>query len=277
MLELASAAMPPDDNPYHDNSYEDFFPADPDYPPREREIYERYAGSVAYISVETQSGDKATGTCFHIGEGLYLTAKHVIRQNGVDHKVLKIANTKAGVRSIPGGGHLKNYELWETEIYPKIFLHSDERYDIAVLRIDASYCPPIILAGIMADKFGNDLIMAPTVVMGFPQVFCSNDAVLVCAKGEVNAFIESYLHKQRMYIISCLARGGFSGGPVILPPFHCIGVVTDSLSNATLPAELGYMAVTGCLPIYELLDQNKIMPHHLVSSWRGYLAYREQW
>ncbi|MGO9899663.1 MAG: hypothetical protein ACLP0J_08205 [Solirubrobacteraceae bacterium] len=40
-------------------------------------LYERYAGSVAAVEVRTSDGDLSMGSAFHIGEGLYATARHV--------------------------------------------------------------------------------------------------------------------------------------------------------------------------------------------------------
>lgn len=248
-------------------------PIDPNFPPSERKLFETYAGSVAYVCVETLSNEQAMGTCFHIGSNVFITARHVVEGN----RILKIANTAAGIRHQPGGMYVANYLVRAATAISEPFYHSDDRFDVAALKIEGITCPVIPLAPIMADKFGNDLIMAPTVIMGFPRVFGSIGPVLVCAKGEVNAHIENYLNKQRMYIISCLARGGFSGGPVLLPPHDCIGVITDSLFQDKLPEELGYMAVTGCLPIYELLDKHKIMPPNLYSYWLGYQKYKDRW
>ena len=63
-----------------------------------------------------------------------------------------------------------------------------------------------------------------------------------------------------MYIISGMARGGFSGGPVLTTSGFSLGVVTQAMVKNNEPAELGFMAVIGTLPIMELLEQHGLMP-----------------
>jgi hypothetical protein len=60
-----------------------------------------------------------------------------------------------------------------------------------------------------------------------------------------------------------MARGGFSGGPALTPPHHCLGVVTRAVLKDSQPEELGFMAVVGPWPILELLNHHNIMPHYL--------------
>lgn len=53
-----------------------------------------------------------------------------------------------------------------------------------------------------------------------------------------------------------MARGGFSGGPVISEYGHALGVVTESLVMNGLPSELGFMNVLSVEPIYECIGQH---------------------
>lgn len=43
-----------------------------------REFFERYRGSVAYVEVEGADGDRRIGSAFHVGDGVFVTARHVM-------------------------------------------------------------------------------------------------------------------------------------------------------------------------------------------------------
>ena len=109
--------------------------------------------------------------------------------------------------------------------------------------------------------------------MGFPPIPGSRSPVLVCARAEVNAAFTNWLYfdDQRVYIVSSLARGGFSGGPALTPPHHRLGVITRAMVRDEYPEELGFMAVVPPTPILELLDHKeyyaKLSPDR---SWEPY-------
>jgi len=42
----------------------------------ERTLFDRFAPGVAYVDVEDSAGDRQIGTCFHIGENVFITARH---------------------------------------------------------------------------------------------------------------------------------------------------------------------------------------------------------
>ena len=52
-----------------------------------RQLYDLYASAVAFVSVVNNNGDESIGTAFHIGDGVFVTARHVVE----DHKIVKIA------------------------------------------------------------------------------------------------------------------------------------------------------------------------------------------
>ena len=47
---------------------------------RIRQLYEQLAAGIAYVAVETPTGDQSIGTAFHVGEGIFVTAAHVLEQ-----------------------------------------------------------------------------------------------------------------------------------------------------------------------------------------------------
>jgi len=55
------------------------------------ETYIRAAGAVAYVAVVDSKGDEGIGSCFHIGNGIFVTARHVVE--GLTIK--EVATTKS--------------------------------------------------------------------------------------------------------------------------------------------------------------------------------------
>src|SRR5688572_17424393 len=43
-----------------------------------RHLFLRYAGGVAYVATQRPDGTHAIGTAFHVGEGVFITARHVL-------------------------------------------------------------------------------------------------------------------------------------------------------------------------------------------------------
>jgi hypothetical protein len=60
---------------------------------QERALFNIFAPSVAYVAVENKSGEQGIGTCFHIGENVFITARHVVE----NHKITKIATTVGSI------------------------------------------------------------------------------------------------------------------------------------------------------------------------------------
>ncbi|MCX6866543.1 MAG: serine protease [Verrucomicrobia bacterium] len=235
-------------------------------PSPERLLFEMFAPGVAYVAVESATGDKGIGTCFHIGDNVFITARHVVE----GCQITKIATTNAGIKQ-SGGSYSTTYFAGEATRIRGPYFHSNENYDLAALRIDGINAPQIPFLHVLDDLFDNKLLLRTVVVMGFPPIPGSRLPVLVCARAEVNASFNTYFDDQRVYVVSCLARGGFSGGPALTPPHHCLGVVTRAMLKGSLPEELGFMAVVGPLPILELLDQHQIMPEYLREElWKPY-------
>ncbi|MDU8502447.1 hypothetical protein RYB01_25135 [Pseudomonas syringae] len=55
-----------------------------------RTAYRKYCGAVAYIAVLDDSENEGIGSAFHVGEGIFVTAKHVVKGK----KIKEIATTK---------------------------------------------------------------------------------------------------------------------------------------------------------------------------------------
>jgi hypothetical protein len=236
-------------------------------PSVERKLFDMFAPGVGYVSVEKSDGEQGIGSCFHIGENVFVTARHVVE--GV--KIRTIATTDVGIKWSAQGATV-THPGGEASRIDGPYFHPDERYDLAVLRVTGMHPPQIPLFPCLEDPFDNRLLMKAVIVMGFPPIPGSKKPTLVCARGEISATFVNYFDNQQIYIVSTLARGGFSGGPAITEPNHSLGVITRSFGNESIPAELGFMALVGPLPILEMLDANKMMPGYLRNElWNPYI------
>jgi hypothetical protein len=235
----------------------------PNSPPSEgRRLFEMFAAGVAYVSVTDKDSQPDIGTCFHIGAHVFVTARHVVEGKTVS----KIATTVT-----PPSAQWGSWIPSEAKRIEGPFYHPNPNYDIAALKLPDLGAPQIPFHTTLEDPFNTDLLLQSVVVMGYPKIPGSKAPVLVCARAEVNASFETYFDNQKVLLVSCMARGGFSGGPAATPPHHCLGVVTRAMVKNSLPEELGFMAVVGPLPILELLDHHRIMPNYLRQElWEPY-------
>ena len=212
-----------------------------------------FAPGVAFVSVKNRAGEPGIGTCFRVGENVFITARHVVE----NQTITKVATTVPSI-DISFGQFLPN----EASQIEGPFFHPNSKYDLAALRIRGLGAPQIPFLPVPEDQ-AQALVLRTVVVMGYPPIFGSSSPVLLCAKAEVNASFVTYFDNQRVLIVSCLGRGGFSGGPALTPPHHCLGVVTRAMVKDGLPEELGFMAVVSPWPVLELLNHNDIMPQYL--------------
>jgi len=213
-----------------------------------------FAPGVAYVAVEDHAGAPGIGTCFHIGENVFITARHVVEKQ----KIIKVATTVPSSDSSLG-----SYWPSEASQIEGPFFHPNPDYDLAALRIAGLKAQQIPFRPGPEDEPHEALVLRTVVVMGFPRIPGSKSPVLFCARAEVNASFVTHFDGQRVLVVSCLGRGGFSGGPALTPPHHCLGVVTRVMVKEALPPELGFMAVVGPWPVLELLNHNGIMPRYL--------------
>lgn len=209
------------------------------------------------ITVRTSDGDLSTGSAFHIGDGWLATAAHVLRGGEIEEVV----------------GHRDQKVQIDRVIY-----HSDERVDLALLKtnLDLSHYltkttlvnPPegclqtdhIPIGGHLDDWIGDELVLSKVLLMGFPPVPFSREPVLLAAEGEVNAVVDKYSGPHPYFIISCMGRGGYSGGPVLSEYGFLLGVLTESLVMDGKSEEVGYSSAVSVEPLLVLLHENGIYP-----------------
>jgi hypothetical protein len=100
---------------------------------RFRKLYETYAAGVAYVAVKTPEGDERIGTAFHIGEGVFITARHVVQGK----EIVEIATTEdavAEVEKVEGARIMRiTHPRGKGELVKGPLYHSDENVDVAAL------------------------------------------------------------------------------------------------------------------------------------------------
>jgi hypothetical protein len=104
--------------------------------------------------------------------------------------------------------------------------------------------------------------------MGYPPVPFTTEPFLVASLGEINALVTLRDRRHVHFVVSSMARGGFSGGPVLVAYNELnegsgtalLGIVTDSLVRNHGETETGFMTVLSIDPIYECLEMNDMLP-----------------
>jgi hypothetical protein len=228
-----------------------------------RELYKQYAGALAYIGTRDAKGDDHIGSAFHVGEGVFVTARHVMQ----NQDVVEIATTSRA-EIVIGPTQTENSES-STSVHfvaPRVmrlidgpYYHDNQTVDVAVFRVEGidPRTPRVPLGfHLDADIEDHSFVLTEAVVLGYPPVPHTNVPRLIAARAEVNAVIDTRHTPYACFIISALARGGFSGGLVLSEFGHALGVVTESLVNNHAPSELGFMTVLSVEPIFECLARH---------------------
>lgn len=210
-----------------------------------KDAYLRFSGAVLAVSVKTPDGDHGTGTAFHIGDGWLVTAAHVVGENSIE-AIWPSASLRDGS---PGVRVLRR------------ILHPDPAVDLALIETDFRG-PEIEIGGHLDDWIDDDqFVLSRVLTMGFPPVPLTTGPVLVAATGEVSVLADSYLGPRSPYfLVSSVARGGFSGAPVISELGFLLGIMTQSFVKDGQPPEMGFAAALTVEPLWDLLDQNDILP-----------------
>lgn len=240
-----------------------------------RQLFEKYAPAVAYICVELPNGNQSIGSAFHVGDGVFITARHVV--DGC--KILEVANTinhrvpdEEGSLTIHGvKGRFRHISASHGRVVRGPLFHPDDQVDIAALVVEGIECPSIPLGSHLDDWINDEAFsLAEVVVMGYPPVPFSKRPTLIATRAEVNAIIDKYTGGHPHFVISAMARGGFSGGPCLIEWNFALGVVTESLVEGDASVESGYMAAISIEPVYVCLAHHGILPAEQTEGWDGF-------
>lgn len=211
------------------------------------ELYQRYCSAMARVTVANREGDLLSAAAFHIGGGYLVTARHV-----VDHLDIKEIVAERGMG--------QSLEI------RKVILSSDPKVDLAVIETDfnrgllyqKSHVIPIGMH--MDDWIDDGLTMTNILLMGYPRIPFAAGMPLVAVAGQVSAVLDRYDIRRVHFVISTLARGGFSGGPVISEYDFLLGVATESLMVHESIPETGFTAVLSTEGLWEILFDNHLLP-----------------
>jgi hypothetical protein len=232
-----------------------------------RAQFNRYRGCVAFIETNDAQGRIGIGTCFHVGDGVFVTARHVIEGRTITKIGFDDGYARLALLEKPEHWGKKVHGSVNIEIGPHF--HNDPTIDVACFKCEPYPKKWIPLGGHMDDWMGQyELVLHQVLVLGYPPIPFSDRPALVASAGEVNALIEKYTGGHPHFIVSTMARGGFSGGPALVAYNEAdesngtaaLGLVTESLAKSDQAAELGYTAVLTVEPIYDCLEQHGLLP-----------------
>jgi hypothetical protein len=189
-----------------------------------RELYKQYAPAIAYIAVCDKKGDQSIGSAFHVGEGVFVTARHVVE----NREILEVATTaraqliaKAEANDEPKPLHEENPLVGFDFVEPSVvqvaegpFYHADKSVDVAVFRVHGldPRTPHVPLGtALEIDLEDDSFVLTEAVVLGYPPIPNTNIPRLVAVRAEVNAVVDTRHTSHTHFVVSGMARGGFSG------------------------------------------------------------------
>ncbi len=229
--------------------------------PSAKEFYGLYGGSVVAVVTRNLEGDEGVGSAFHVGDGFFVTAKHVVENKAS----CKIELDSYRLSRLAKEASRKIGDLTDELIPITAYMHPDDRKDVAVFSVPELAVLPAIPLGDHLDDFitDHDFILNEVLVLGFPPIPLSRKKVLVAARGQINAVIDLINIPHVHFVVSTTARGGFSGGVVLSEWGFALGLVTSSLLTNGAPEELGYLTVLTIEPILECLAAHGCLPRDL--------------
>jgi hypothetical protein len=173
---------------------------------RAREIFAKYSHAVAYVEVEEKSGDRSIGSAFHIGGGVFVTARHVVENKILDIRITEPMPVRAAEVYRKHGvseeniqrsdeslkevlGHYPLYKHWDDsmEIESGPFFDNNENVDLAVFKVKSIHnSAGVVLLGNHWDDwiYRGVWHLADSVVLGYPPIPMSSDPLLIASKAQ---------------------------------------------------------------------------------------------
>jgi len=242
-------------------------------------MIEDYACAMVYIEVKDETGKLDVGSGFHVGEGVFVTARHVVENLSVQ----EIGMTESTSVPIENADKSRTFVVRDGVRQPVHdvrngvlrlkrgpYLHRDSTVDVAVFQVEQidPLTPVVQLGSHLDDWLGeSDFVLTEAVILGYPQIPKTKRPNLIGTRAEVNAMVDRYDTPHVHFVLSAMARGGFSGGLVLSEYGYALGIVTNSLVSDGNSTELGYMTGIGVEPIYVALAQHKMLPDCQAEGW----------
>jgi hypothetical protein len=252
-----------------------------------QELFLRHASSMAYIAVKNPDGDENIGSAFHVGEGVFVTARHVVE--GLEIVDVKPTHplrrpvqeaipeyTDEAIKDFTDTtGQAPTWPVFQSSlrIIKGPFFHSEANIDVAVFATDGLHPEtPHVTLGTHLDDWivRTNFVLSEVLVLGYPPIPLTREPHLVAARAEVNAVVTIAPSSKSHFIVSATPRGGFSGGLALSEYGFALGVISSSLTSDEKAAELGFMAVISVEPIYECLALHKLLPECQKEGWNDF-------
>jgi len=169
-------------------------------------VVKRWSGSMVYLYGE------GIGTGFLVSPRHVVTARHVLEELKFKFSVGR------GEDELPVAGHT----------LPK---ESSGDLDLAIVELKAD------VPGVEPMRLGLHVdALDEVVAFGYPPVPQTRGVHLLVNRGEVSAQVK--LHNgYEAILVTCLLRGGYSGGPVVNKRGRVVGVVSRNLFKDLAPEE----------------------------------------
>jgi hypothetical protein len=252
-----------------------------------QELFQRYAPCMAYIAVTDANGMESIGSAFHVGEGVFVTARHVVENVKINEVKASHMFRRPLKEVIPEYsddtiaviektiGKAPTWPVWQvpSRIIKGPCFHSDAAIDVAVFATEGLHpeTPYVPLGSHLDDWIGmTDFVLSEVLVLGYPPIPLTREATLVVARSEINAIITTPPNSKVQFVVSATPRGGFSGGLVLSEYNFALGVISASLTKNHEAAELGFMAVISIEAIYECLAAHKLLPEVQKRGWNDF-------
>lgn len=259
--------------------------------------------AVFFVEVlDLVTGDIGLGTAFHIGGGYFVTARHVVERK----KIRLVGRADMSMKTVlapdKSATYTTTHGAFEVggEQVDNVYFHPNPAVDVAILKLKGNVpqglgyaieqIQPVAHLCSLADTITEgELLMAEVIVLGFPRIPKSqpHPPSLVAYRGDISSTITSSINGRRHLIVTGMARGGFSGGPVLLlrgpmikdykfphvqTSGNVIGVVVKSLVDSTASGgteasreELGFTTAISAEAVIEVAKHYG-HPTHLVNA-----------
>jgi hypothetical protein len=230
----------------------------------------------ASIEVSLPNGDLSIGTAFHVGDGVYLTARHVVDGN----IILNVVPNTQGYLLRSEAPHASEQSLgtmhYGDEVFEIYHLHHsaptvtaepkfypDDAVDVAVFRLGGvDPDTPLLELGGHYDDWIDDAqwLLTEAIIFGYPPIPMSKNATLIVDEVTVNAVVDTYRDRYVRFVVSGVPRGGFSGAPVWHEWGFVLGMITESLEHQTDENTHGYLTVLSIEALRECLEEHDMLP-----------------